>query len=131
MGADYTPNSITSYLRVTGKSLKGVHERTQQSITSTATFTHNSDSYDSGKLTAQAVDFTMAAPTGTPTEGMSFTMWVKPNTTGVEITWDAAFRTMGVTLPTAALTNAKWHVMIFIYNSTDSKWDLMSYVVQP
>lgn len=110
----------------------GHSHKVPASVTSVASsFTHYRDSYNAGKISAQDVDFTMNAPVGTPRDMETFTFNVRANTSGVEITWNAAFRSMGATLPAAALTANKWYKMIFMYESADSKWDLMSLAIEP
>jgi hypothetical protein len=76
-------------------------------------------------LTAQAGALTIAAPTGTPAEGQSLVIRIKDNGTARPLTWNAAFRAIGVVLPVITVTSkilyvgAKW-------NSTTSKWDVIA-----
>lgn len=90
----------------------------------------NADSYDIHILTAQSAAFTIAAPTGTPTQGQSYIFRIKDNGTGRAITWNAIYRTLGGTLPSTTIAS-KTLYLGFMYNSTDSKWDLLAKAQQP
>lgn len=105
-------------------------DETVQSFTSTSTFTHNCDTYSAGKVTAQAVTLNMAAPTGTPTDMESFIMKIIDNGSAKSISWDAAFRSVGATLPTTTV-GGKVMSLVFLYDSDATKWDLMSIANQP
>lgn len=96
-----------------------------QSSASTATLNINSDNIDLSILTAQAVALTVAAPTGTPVQGQKLIIRIKDNATSQTITWNAIFRAIGVTLP-AATTISKTLYIGCVYNSTDSKWDVVA-----
>lgn len=95
-----------------------------QTTTSTATFTINADAQDLGIITAQAVALTISAPTGTPIQGQKLIFRIKDNGTARAITWNAIFRVIGVTLPTTTVINKTTYVGC-IYNSTDTKWDVV------
>lgn len=95
-----------------------------QQTTSTATLTINSDLQDLGVITAQAAALTIAAPTGTPIQGQKLILRIKDNGTARGITWNAIFRVIGTTLPTTTTINKTTYVGC-IYNSTDTKWDVV------
>lgn len=95
-----------------------------QQTTSTATLTINSDLQDLGVITAQAAALTIAAPTGTPIQGQKLILRIKDNGTARGITWNAIFRALGTTLPTTTVINKTTYVGC-IYNSTDTKWDVV------
>jgi hypothetical protein len=99
--------------------------KTTQQTTSTATLTINSDLQDLGVITAQAAALTIAAPTGTPIQGQKLIFRIKDNGTARGITWNAIFRIIGVTLPTTTVINKTTYVGC-IYNSTDTKWDVVA-----
>ena len=99
------------------------------STTSTSTLTINSDSYDMAKLTAQAAALTIAAPTGTPTEGQELMIRIKDNGTARALTWNAAFVVEGVTLPTTTVVS-KWHRIGCMWCSTTSKWKVVAINVE-
>lgn len=95
-----------------------------QQTTSTATLTINSDLQDLGVITAQAAALTIASPTGTPIQGQKLIFRIKDNGTARGITWNAIFRVIGTTLPTTTTINKTTYVGC-IYNSTDTKWDVV------
>lgn len=95
-----------------------------QQTTSATTFTINSDFKDLGVITAQAAALTIAAPTGTPIQGQKLIFRIKDNGTARAITWNAIFRIIGTTLPTTTVINKTTYVGC-IYNSTDTKWDVV------
>ena len=98
-----------------------------QSTTSGATITPTGDTADQYEVTALAVTATIAAPSGTPTDGQRLILRIKDNGTRQTLSWtttSGAYRAVGVTLPTtttAAITYAGC-----IYNSADSFWDVVA-----
>lgn len=96
-----------------------------QETTSTATFTINSDQQTDAVLTAMAVATTIAVPTGTPVQSQNLIFRFKDNGTARAITWNAIFRAIGITLPTTT-TASKLLYVGCKYNSTDTKWDVVS-----
>jgi hypothetical protein len=98
---------------------------TVQETTSAATFTINATNENTGVLTAQAVALTVANPTGTIVQGQKLVYRIKDNGTARAITWGANFRAIGVTLPTTTTANKLLYVGC-IYNTTDSKWDVIA-----
>ena len=99
-----------------------------QSVTSSATVTPTS-SNDLVTITAQAVGLTLANPTGTFTEGQALMIRIKDNGTARTIAFDTNYRAIGVTLPTTTVISKTLYLGI-IYNSTDSKWDIIGYNLQ-
>lgn len=96
-----------------------------QEVTSSATFTINADQQTDGVLTAMAAATTIAAPTGTPVQSQSLIFRFKDDGTARAITWNAIFRAIGITLPTTT-TASKLLYVGCKYNSTDTKWDVVS-----
>ena len=96
-----------------------------QETTSTATFTINADEETTGVLTAIALATTIASPTGTPVQGQKLTFRFKDNGTAQSLTWNAIFRAIGLTLPTTTTANKTIYIG-FIYNSTETKWDVIA-----
>lgn len=92
---------------------------------SAASITPDVSLYDQYTLTAQAAALTVNAPTGTPTNGQKLMFRFKDNGTLRSITWDAAFRALGATIPTSTTASKTLYVGC-IYNSTDSKWDMVA-----
>jgi hypothetical protein len=99
-----------------------------QTVTSSATVTPVSTN-DLVIITAQAVGLTLANPTGTFTEGQALMIRIKDNATARTIAFDTNYRAIGVTLPTTTVISKTLYLGI-IYNSTDSKWDVIGYNIQ-
>ena len=95
-----------------------------QSVTSSATVTADADANDLVVITAQAAGLTLANPTGTPVQGQPLMIRIKDNGTSRSITYGSQFRAIGVTLPTAT-TISKTTYLGCVYNSTDTKWDVV------
>jgi hypothetical protein len=76
-------------------------------------------------ITALAVAATIAAPSGTPANGNSLVVRIKDNGTAQSLSWDLAYRAVGVTLPTTTAAG-KTMYLGFKYNSADSKWDCLA-----
>ena len=94
-----------------------------QSITSSATVTPTSTN-DLVTITAQAVDLTLANPTGTFAEGQALMIRIKDNGTAQAITFGSNYRAIGVTLPTTTIANKILYLGI-IYDSIDAKWNIL------
>lgn len=121
--SDSTKNSATATLtnkRITKRST---------SNTTLATLTISSDAMDLHVLTAQSTALTIAAPTGTPTLGQQLWIRIKDDGTARAITWNAAWRGVGVTLP-ATTTAGKTMYIEAMRNTTDSTWDVIDVKVQ-
>lgn len=98
------------------------------SSTSTSTLTPDSDSYDQYNLTAQAAALSIAAPTGTPTDGQMLMLRFKDNATARALTWtitSTGFRVVGVVLPTTTVISKTVYVGS-IWNAADSFWDVIA-----
>lgn len=94
-------------------------------ITSSATPTPNADITDIYTITALAEDATFGAPTGSPVNGQKLTIRIKDDGTARGLNWDTIYRVVSdIALPSATITS-KTLYYVFIYNSTDSKWDLI------
>jgi hypothetical protein len=97
--------------------------------TSTATLAWNSDNYEQYQLTALATICTISADSGTPINGRKIIFRLEDNGTARALTWtngvSNSFRAIGTTLPTATVANKTVYVGA-IYNSTDSRWDVIA-----
>ena len=80
-------------------------------------------------ITALATDATIAAPSGSPADGNRLIYRFKDNGTSRTLTWNAIFRAIGTTLPTATSAGKVMYVGT-IYNNQDSKWDVISVTVE-
>jgi len=75
--------------------------------------------------TALATGLTINAPTGTPLDGERLTFRIKDNGTSRSLTWNAIYRIVGTVLPTATVAS-KINYVGCIYNSADTKWDVIA-----
>jgi len=95
-------------------------------IASSATPTPNVDITDIYTITALAEAAAFGAPTGTPVNGQKLIIRIKDNATARALTWNAIYRAgTDVALPTTTVISKTLYCG-FIYNSTDSKWDLIA-----
>lgn len=96
---------------------------------STATLTPNVDAADTFTITAQAVALSVANPTGTPINGQKMIIRIEDNGTARAITWSGTqYRaSTDLALPTTTIAT-KTMYLGFIYNSTDTKWDLLAFL---
>lgn len=94
------------------------------STASGATITADSDAYDQYNVTALAVAATIAAPSGTPTDGQDLFFRFKDNGTARGLTWNAIFRAVSVILPTTTVINKVLYAWAR-YNAADTKWDVI------
>lgn len=99
------------------------------SSASSATPTPNADTTDAYILTALAAAAAFAAPTGTPVQGQAMIIRIKDNGTARALTWDAIYRAIGVTLPTTTVISKTTYISM-IYNSTDTKWDVLGVALE-
>ena len=95
----------------------------------TATFTPDISTTDFVTATALAAACTINSPVGTPVQGSRLTIRLKDNGTARALTWTTgaagAYRACGVPLPTTTVANKTMYVGC-IYNTTDSRWDVVS-----
>lgn len=96
-----------------------------RSQTSVSTLTCNLNISDQDSVTALAAALTIAAPVGTLTNALRLVIRIKDDGTARALTWNAIFRVIGVTLPTTTTANKTVYIGC-IYNSTDTKWDVVA-----
>lgn len=94
-------------------------------VASSATPTPSPNTEDLYILSALAVGATFAAPGGTPFNGFKLTIRIKDNGGAQTLAWNAIYRAIGVTLPTTTVAGKTLYVGC-IYNSADTKWDVVS-----
>lgn len=102
------------------------------SIADAATITPTGDTADQYVVTALAQSATIAAPSGTPTDGQKLTIRIEDNGTGRALTWtttSGAYRAIGTTLPTTTVAGKTIYVGC-IYNSQDTFWDVVAVAQQ-
>lgn len=80
---------------------------------------------DQFQVTAQAGALLFNAPGGTPVAGQKLIIRIKDDGTARALTWNAVFRAMGTALPSTTVLS-KTLYLGFIYNFTDTKWDLVA-----
>lgn len=80
-------------------------------------------------VTALAAGATFAAPSGTPVEGNRLVIRVKDNGTARTLAFNAIYRAIGVTLPTTTVISKTLYLGC-IYNSADTKWDVIAYSLE-
>jgi hypothetical protein len=91
--------------------------------TGTALDVSTCDEFD---VTAQAGALKLNNPGGTPVNGQKLIVRIKDNGTARALTYDTQFRASSdLALPTTTVKN-KTLYMGFIYNSADTKWDLLA-----
>lgn len=98
----------------------------QYKTTSLATLTPSPHLIELYILTAQAAAITIANPTNANGlhNGTPLRIRIKDNATARAITFGTQYRAMGTALPTTTVLS-KTLYLTFIYNLTDTKWDLI------
>ena len=111
------------------------NKRTTQrigTVASASTITPTGDSSDQYNVTALAVPATIAAPSGTPTDGQKLVLRFKDNGTAQALTWttsSGAYRAVGVTLPTTTVLSKTLYIGC-LYNAADVFWDVVAVAQQ-
>ena len=78
--------------------------------------------------TTAAGTLTISAPTGSPTDGQKLIYRIQC-TNAQTFSWDVIFQgSTDVALPTATTGSSKWDMLGFIYNTTNTKWQLVAKV---
>jgi hypothetical protein len=77
-------------------------------------------------VAAQAATASFLAPAGTPQQGQKLIIRIKDNGAARTLSWASTYRAIGQSLPSAT-TASKTMYLGFIYNSTDTKWDMVAY----
>lgn len=95
-----------------------------QTVASAATVTPTFAN-DQVNITAQAVALDLANPTGTAIPAHGIVIRIKDAGAAKAITYGAQYRGIGVTLP-ATTVLGKTLYLGMIYNSTDTKWDVVA-----
>lgn len=87
----------------------------------------NSDIVNQGSYTITSTT-TFAAPVGTPSDSQKLIFRIY-SSSAYGLTWNSIFRVIGVVLPTTTVANKTIYVGC-IYNSNDTKWDVVAVTVQ-
>lgn len=108
------------------------NKRTEPRIVSAASYTTDTGTSlsvataDEFDVTAQAGALKLNNPGGTPVNGQKLIIRIKDNGTARALTYDTQFRASSdLALPTTTVLG-KTLYMGFIYNATDTKWDLLA-----
>jgi len=113
----------------TGSVNKPIGRHKVNSIESSATPTPAVDDFESTQydVTALAENAIFGAPTtnGTLYDGQKLIIRIKDNGTARTLGFNAIYRAIGVTLPTTT-TISKTQYLGAIYNSADTKWDVVA-----
>ena len=117
------PGDTVTFYRADGTFAASFGDTT--SIASSATPTPNSDTTTYYTITALAAGATFGAPTGSPVNGQRLFIRIKDNGTARTLAWNAAYRAIGIVLPTTTVISKTLYVGC-VYNSTDSKWDVLA-----
>lgn len=94
------------------------------SAASASSLTPDYTSYDQYCYTALAAGLTINAPTNAA-DGQRLVFRIKDDGTSRALTWNAIFRAVGVTIPTAT-TISKTVYVGAIYNAAETKWDVVA-----
>lgn len=76
-------------------------------------------------VTAQAAALALANPTGTAIPNLGIVIRIKDDGTARAISYGTQYRAIGVTLPTTTVVG-KTLYLAMIFNSTDTKWDVVA-----
>lgn len=98
-------------------------------VADAATITPTADDCDMYTVTALAQAATIAAPSGTPTNGQKLIIRLLDNGTARSLTWNSIYAAIGVTIPTTTVLS-KYTYVGCVYNSASSKWDVVGVVTQ-
>lgn len=95
-------------------------------VTSSATPSINTDSYDQFNITAQAVAITSmtSGMSGTPLDGQPLSIRIKDNGVPQSIAWGARWRGVGSILPVVTIPGSTFYIDA-VYNAADSIWDVV------
>lgn len=117
-------NKPVSTAQQTALDLKATIAPRIQSVVSSATVTPASATDDMVVITAQAAALALANPTGSPSQGQALIIRIKDNGTARAISYDTLYRAIGVTAPTTTVISKTTYIAM-VYNSTDTKWDII------
>jgi hypothetical protein len=98
---------------------------TSATTTTGTTITPTSATTNQYTVTALGSGATIAAPSGSPTDGQKLIIRIKDNGTARALTWNATYTERGTTLPATTVVGETLYVGC-IYNSAASVWDVVA-----
>lgn len=126
LGLGNVDNTSNATERAATRTLSGARITARIGTTaSSATPTPDADANDQYNVTALAAGATFGAPTGTPTDGQKLLIRIKDNGTARALAYNAAYRAIGIALPTTTVINKTLYLGM-VWNAADSKWDVLS-----
>ena len=99
------------------------------SAASASSVTPNMASFDQYAFTALAADLTINAPTGSPVDGTKLLFRILDNGTSRNLTWNATYTSVGITLPLTTTANKTTYVGC-VYNTNNTRWDVVAVSTQ-
>jgi hypothetical protein len=94
-------------------------------LTDAATVTPSVDDYDGGILATLSQATQLLNPTGTPANGQRYVVRIK-STVSRALTYDTQYRgSLELPLPAATSGASLTDYLVFMWNTADSKWDLV------
>ena len=91
---------------------------------SASSITVNSDTTDIQLVTALSADLSIEIPSGSPVNGQKLIYRIRDNNVQRNLTWNAIFRAANSgAIPSVTIAN-KTMYFEYIYNDTDTKWDM-------
>lgn len=106
-----------------------VYPKVNTAVTFASPLAWNSDATDQYNATALSANLTFNADSGTPRDGQKIMFRIKDNGSARTLTWTTgttnSFRAVGITLPTSTVASKTLYVGA-IYNSSDSRWDVIA-----
>jgi hypothetical protein len=99
------------------------------SVADAASITPNVAVGDQYNITALAQALTINAPVGVPVDGNKLTIRLLDNGTNRALTWNSTYTVIGTVLPTSTTAN-KMSYIGCIYNSADTRWDVIAVTTQ-
>ena len=108
-----------------GGKVKMLAERVQDVTSTFTSITPDVSTADLVTVRGASSAITLNNPTGTPLQGQKLIIRIKDNGTARAISYGTEYRNMGATKPTTTVLSKTLYLGL-IYNSTDTKWDLVA-----
>lgn len=116
------------YLNSSTKEIEQITQLKQTSEASNATPAPTGDARENEHyITAQAAAAAFTNPSGTAANGNNLMIRIKDDGTARALTWGTAYDAFYDTLPTTTIVG-KTSYINFIYNSSSTKWEMVSYI---